>query len=150
MANQPTTSRPRPGLLWLARALIGVVFFFNVQCAIVFLLWPHNYAPGFELAGAPGEGMVQGMGVLFLMWNVPYALALWHPARFRVSLAEAALMQAIGVLGESALLLNLPPGHALLRQSVGRFILFDGIGLILLILAAALVFWPRRPEVDKC
>lgn len=119
--------------LWLARLLIGIVFFFNVQCAVVFLVAPQVYAPGFELAGASGEGMVRGMGILFLMWNVPYAVALWHPLKHRLSLVEAFLMQAIGVVGESLLLLGLEPGHEILRQSVARFILFDGLGLALLL-----------------
>ncbi len=124
--------------LWLARLLIAVVFFFNVQCAVAFITAPQAYAPGFELSGAPGAGMVQGMGILFLMWNVPYAVALWHPLRHKTALLEALAMQTIGVLGESLLLLNLEPGHALLRQSVGRFIIFDAIGLSLLILAVVL------------
>lgn len=122
--------------LWFARLLIGIVLIFNVQCALAFLISPQLYAPGFELSGAAGEGMVRGMGVLFLMWNVPYAVALSHPLRRRVSLWEALAMQAIGLAGESLLLLSLEPGHALLRASVGRFILFDGAGLLLLILAA--------------
>mgnify|MGYP006961825181 FL=1 len=132
--------------IWLARVLIGIVFFFNVQCAIAFLVAPEVYAPGFELGGAPGEGMVRGMGILFLMWNVPYGVALWHPLRLRVSLLEALVMQAIGVLGESLLLLNLEAGHTLLRQSVGRFIIFDGVGLGLLILAAMLIFNPSHKD----
>jgi len=119
--------------LWLSRLLIGVVFFFNVQCAIVFLIAPQLYAPGFELSGAAGEGMVRGMGILFLMWNVPYAVALWHPLKHRFSLIEAVVMQAIGVAGESLILLGLEPGHEVLRQSVERFILFDGLGLALLL-----------------
>ena len=132
--------------VWLARLLIGIVFFFNVQCAVAFLVSPEVYAPGFELGGAPGEGMLRGMGILFLMWNVPYGVALWHPLRHRVSLLEAVAMQAIGVLGESLLLLNLEAGHVLLRQSVGRFILFDAVGLGLLILAAILVFYPSHKD----
>src|ERR1035437_4336550 len=89
---------------WLARLLIGWVFFFNVQCAIAFLAAPQLYAGLFELSGPPGEGMLRGLGLLFLMWNVPYAVALWNPARQRTSLYEAIVMQAIGVLGESLLL----------------------------------------------
>ncbi len=50
-----------------------------------------------------------GMGVLFLMWNVPYAVALWHPLRHRISLYEALAMQAIGLLGESLIYLSLSP-----------------------------------------
>lgn len=133
-----------PGLrLWLSRLLIAVVLFFNVQCALAFLISPQLYAPGFELSGAAGEGMLRGMGVLFLMWNVPYAVALSHPVRRRVSLVEALAMQAIGLAGESLLLLGLEPGHALLRASVGRFILFDGLGLLLL--AGAWLLTTRSP-----
>jgi hypothetical protein len=121
---------------WLARLLIGLVFFFNVQCAILFLVAPQLYAASFELSGPPGEGMLRGLGLLFLMWNVPYAVALWNPVRQHTSLYEAVAMQAIGVLGETLLLLTFPAGHAEISASVGRFIIFDGSGLVLLGLAA--------------
>ena len=121
---------------WLARLLIGLVFFFNVQCAIAFLIAPQLYAASFELYGPPGEGMLRGLGLLFLMWNVPYAVALWNPVRQRTSLNEALVMQAIGVVGETLLLLTFPAGHAAIRASIERFILFDGSGLALLVLAA--------------
>ena len=125
-----------PGRLWLARVLIGVVLFFNVECALAFLWAPQNFVPGFELQGAAGSAAVRGMGILFLMWNVPYVLAAWHPLRHRLSLFEAMLMQTIGVIGESLLLGSLGGGHPVLTQSVTRFIAFDGSGVILLILAA--------------
>jgi hypothetical protein len=123
--------------IWPARLLIGVVFFFNVQCAVAFLAAPQAYAPSFELAGPAGEGMIRGLGVLFLMWNVPYAVALWHPFNYRVSLVEAVAMQVIGVTGETLLLAALPAGHDVIRLSVTRFIVFDASGLFLLLLA----FW---------
>jgi len=129
--SQPTLTR-----LWLGRLLIGSVFLWNVQCAIAFLLAPATFAPGFELGGVAGEAAVRGMGVLFLMWNVPYAVALWHPIRYRVSLYEAVAMQAIGLIGESLILWSLAGGHPLAAGSVARFIAFDGAGLVLLILAA--------------
>ncbi len=132
--------------LWLARLLIGVVFFFNVECALSFLIAPEIYAPGFELAGDPGVGMIRGMGVLFLMWNVPYAFALWNPAKFRVSLIQAIIMQAIGAAGETLLLVTFPEGHAVLRSSVLRFIVFDASGLVLLIAAC---FIARKSDHDK-
>jgi hypothetical protein len=121
--------------IWLVRLLIGMVFFFNVQCAVAFLVSPENYSPAFELAGVSGEGLVRGLGVLFLMWNVPYAVALWHPVRHFVSLSEAVGMQAIGVVGETLIWLGLPAVHALARGAVLRFIIFDGGGLVLLGLA---------------
>lgn len=135
--------------LWLSRLLIAAVFIWNVQCAVAFLVSPAPYAAGFELEGTTGEAMVRGMGVLFLMWNVPYAVALWHPVRFRVALAEALAMQSIGLLGESLILVSLPPVHSLARMSIARFIAFDAAGLLLLLAAAwsAAAFhglWPQR------
>ena len=127
---------PLPSKTWLARLLIGLVFFFNVQCALAFLIAPQDFAPAFELGGVPGEGMVRGLGILFLMWNVPYAVALWNPRRNRRSLYEVITMQAIGFGGETLLLLSFPAGHALVSAAVERFMLFDGCGLVLLVLAA--------------
>ena len=119
---------------WITRGLIGMVLFFNVQCAVVFLLQPESYVGGFDLAGVPGRLMVQGMGLLFLMWNVPYAFAVSDPVARRVSLIEAIIMQAIGVVGESVLLGTLPLGHWALKDTALRFIAFDGGGLVLLLL----------------
>jgi hypothetical protein len=133
-------SRPETIRLWLARLLIGIVLLWNVQCALAFLLVPATFAPGFELSGAAGAAAVRGMGVLFLMWNVPYAVALWHPVRHRVSLNEAVAMQTIGLIGESLILLSLGGAHPVAAGSVTRFIAFDGAGVVLLALAA----WTTR------
>lgn len=130
--------------IWPARLLIGIVFFFNVQCALAFLIAPQNYAPAFELSGAPGAGMVRGMGILFLMWNVPYAAALWQPMRHFFSLTEAVVMQTIGLVGETLIWLNLPVVHASARGSILRFIWFDGGGLVLLLAAWVIVYTLRK------
>jgi hypothetical protein len=122
--------------LWLCRLLIGIVLIWNVQCALIFLLAPATFAPGFELGGAAGAAAVRGMGVLFLMWNVPYAVALWHPVRHRVSLYEAVAMQTIGLIGESLILWSLGGAHPVAAGSVARFIAFDGAGVLLLAVAA--------------
>jgi hypothetical protein len=121
--------------LLFARLAIAPVILWNVQCALAFLFQPARFASGYELSGAPGEAALRGVGVLFLMWNVPYAVALWHPLRQRVSLYEALVMQAIGLLGETLIWLSLPPGHAVLGASLRRFIAFDSAGLALLLLA---------------
>jgi hypothetical protein len=121
---------------WLGRILIAIVFFINIQCAILFILWPGNYASGFELSGIVGGAYVRGTGLLFLMWNVPYAVALFDPVRHRVSLFEAIVMQSIGLLGETIILLTLGGSHTILASSLSRFILFDGMGLVLLVMAA--------------
>ncbi len=122
--------------IWIGRILIGAVVLWNVQCAVAFLAAPATYAPGFALSGPVGEALVRGIGVLFLMWNVPYVVALLHPVRHRVSLYEALAMQAIGLAGESLILRSLGAGHAVVSSTLLRFILFDGAGLILLAVAA--------------
>lgn len=112
---------------------------FNLQAALVFLLWPQNYISAFELEGVIGEAMLRGLGVLFLMWNVPYAVALWNPIRYRISLYEALLMQTIGLVGESIIYATLPEIHNLMRASILRYFAFDALGLLLLIAAAVLI-----------
>lgn len=119
---------------WLGRVLIGTVLFINVQCALLFFLQPRIYVSGFELEGSMGIVYVRGIGLLFLMWNVPYFVAVLDPMKYRVSLYEATVMQTIGLVGET-LLLSLPVGHQALHNTVRRFILFDAVGLVLLLLA---------------
>jgi hypothetical protein len=118
--------------LWLARLLISVVVAWNLQCALVFFLNPGAFAPGFELSGIPGEAALRGFAVLFVMWNIPYLVALWQPRRHRISLWEALVMQVIGVIGESLILIFLPSGHGVLHGSLLRFIFFDAAGVVLL------------------
>ncbi len=130
---------------WIARFLIAVVVFFNLQAAILFLIDPSTYAPGFEVSGVAGDALVRGMGILFIMWNVPYLVAVTDPLRRRVSLYEAIAMQAIGVAGESILLTTLPAGHAALRTTAWRFITFDAGGLFLLVIALILTMRSRKP-----
>ena len=124
--------------LWAARILIGLVIAWNLQAALIFLIAPQRIAPGFELAGLPGMVAVRGVGILFVMWNIPYLLACWHPRRRRTSLWEALAMQLVGVLGESAILLTLPAGHAALHSALLRFIAFDASGVVLLVAASVL------------
>lgn len=121
-----------------ARVLIGMVIAWNVQAALAFILSPGAYAPGFELSGIPGTAAVQGTALLFIMWNIPYLVACWHPRRHIVSLVEALVMQTIGLIGESALLLSIPVEHASLRASITRFIIFDATGLLALAIALGL------------
>ena len=132
--------------LWAARLLIAVVTLMNLQAAFQFMLQPERFAPGFEMNGTTGTAMTQGMGLLFLMWNIPYLFALIHPIRNFVSLVEAVIMQFIGVGGESLSYLKLTGEHPLLRSSVERFILFDGAGLILLLAALCITVRIRRMQ----
>ena len=54
-------------------------------------------------------------------------------------------MQAIGFFGETALLFTFSAGHAVLRTSIERFMLFDGSGLVFLLMAAWLISRRRQP-----
>lgn len=126
--------------LLLPRVLIFLVLAMNLQCALTYILDPLPYVAPFELSGEPGRAAVIGIGILFVMWQVPYAFALVHPLRNRRSLLEAVLMQAIGLVGETLLLGSIPLAHPALRASILRFIIFDASGLLLLIVAAAYIF----------
>jgi hypothetical protein len=116
----------------LARLLISVVLFFNLQCAIQFLISPASYSSSFELIGLSGDYSIRGMGILFLMWNVPYVFAAIHPVKNITSYLQSLIMQTIGLIGETFLYTTIPSGHLTLMFSISRFILFDGIGLLLI------------------
>lgn len=121
--------------LWISRLLIAIVTAWNLQAAIIFVVSPQSFVHAYELSGAAGEAAVRGVGILFLMWNVPYVFAALHPIRFRLGLVCALLMQLIGLLGESFILSSLSVENEVLRSSVLRFIIFDGTGLVLLFFA---------------
>ena len=126
--------------LWLARLLIAAVFFINVEVGLEFIIRPQIFAPGFEVSGVVGAVIVRAIGLLFLMWNVPYAFAAYHPMKQRISLYEALIMQTIGLVGESYILWNLPVGHPAATATITRFIAFDGGGLVALLIAFALTY----------
>jgi len=125
--------------LWLSRVLIGIVLFINIQSAVSFLIQPAKFAPAYELAGIPGDSAIRGFGVLFLMWNIPYIVAFLHPIKYRISLYESILMQSIGLVGESIIALGISQDHIILLNSIIRFVTFDGLGLIALIMAALIL-----------
>ncbi len=138
MMGTSTNNTSKPGIftrIWLGRILISAVVFANIQCALVFIFDPSDYLRAFDLSGIPGEIAIQGYGILFIMWNVPYLVAIIHPRRYQRSLYEAITMQTIGLLGESFLFLKLTPAYPNLRVSILRFIWFDGIGLVLLLVS---------------
>jgi hypothetical protein len=130
--------------IWLARLLIAVITAWNLQAAVSFLANPGPYVSAFELSGIAGAAALRGMAVLFVMWNVPYLVACWQPRRHRLSLWEAFAMQAVGVCGETFILLSLPPGHSLLVGSLLRFIAFDAAGLPALGAALLLAGSPKE------
>lgn len=139
--NQPATTNDRPARVrraaWLVRLAFALVFVINVQCAVSFVLWPGAYAGGFELEGVPGAAAVRGLGVAFLMWNATYPAVIANPRRFRALYAVVLAQQAVGLAGESWILLSLPAGHAALAASIVRFIAFDAAGLVLMAAAFA-------------
>ena len=117
---------------WSARLAVAIVFVGNIQCALYFLLFPENYAPSFELSGVAGIAAIQGLAVAFLMWNATYPLVFINPSRHRTLFAIVLVQQAIGLLGESLILSGVGPDHALLRESITRFIVFDAAGLVIM------------------
>jgi hypothetical protein len=138
--------------LWTARGALGLVLTWNLQAALAFIVAPDAHAPGFEVEGVPGQVVVRGFGILFLMWNVPYMAALVHPMRQIVPFACAVVAQLIGLAGETWMFFTLSPGHETLRATGLRFIAFDGAGFFLLAVTFALVLHLRqsvsRPQVD--
>lgn len=120
----------------LARIFIALVILWNFQAAIMFLVWPDRLLLAYELQGAAGIAALRGIGLLFLMWNIPYMVAVWNPVKYRISLYEALVMQTIGLVGEAIIYFSLPEIHNLLRGSIMRFIVFDALGLVLLAIAA--------------
>ena len=121
--------------LWCTRIAFGLVFIINVQCALQFVFTPDVYVGAYELEGIAGTIALQGMGIAFLMWNTTYPFFIARPIKWRVVGVIILAQQAVGLIGESLLLACLPSGHEILATSIQRFILFDGIGL--LVMAAA-------------
>lgn len=124
----------------VSSGLIGLVFIINIQAGMAFFISPDHFLAAYQINGVPGKAAISGIGLLFLMWNIPYAFALWNPIRFRTSIIQACLMQGLGVIGESIILFRIPDiGYASLTSSIKRFIYFDSIGLLLLVLAFILI-----------
>ena len=121
--------------VWLARIAVAVVFAWNIECIVQFLMHPESYAASFELSGAPGAAAIQGIAVAFLMWNATYPLVIWDPVRHRTLFGVVLAQQAIGLVGESCILFGLGSGHEVLRGSLARFIAFDACGLAIMALA---------------
>jgi hypothetical protein len=128
----------------IAKTLIGIVLFINLDAAFSFMFSPGDFAPAFELSGQPGIAMIRGVGLLFLMWNVPYVIALINPIRFSIALLSSVVMQAIGVIGETFILLSVTGSHPQITASTIRFIIFDAGGFVLLIIAGWVVIQSRK------
>ncbi len=130
--------------IWFARLAVGLVLVWNLTAAVPFALSPAAHAPGFEVSGAGGEALVRGLGIAFLMWQVPYLPVIWHPGRHRALFAVLLAMQVVGLAGESWMMAGLPAGHASLRAIGWRFVAFDGAGLVLMGIAYGLLHLQRH------
>jgi len=131
--------------IWTARIFIAIVLLINLFCAVEFILKPSEYMGSYGLSGEVGRVVMIGYGILFLMWQVPYFFALANPVKHKISLFQANLMQAVGLIGETLLLRTIPAEFAILRGSVTRFIIFDAVGLAFLIVAAILIGLWKEP-----
>nr|AHF24240.1 hypothetical protein [uncultured bacterium Contig224] len=132
--------------IWIARVLVTAVFAINVQCAIQFIAWPESYTYAYQLSGASAEAVVRGYGICFLMWNATYPPVIAAPHRYRVLFIVVIAQQLIGLVGESLLLASLgqAAGLGTLAASITRFIIFDGAGAVLLVIAFALTMRAAR------
>ena len=141
--NLPTESRKDPTIIWIIRFLIALVFTSNILCAIQFVVNPSGYIQQFDLVGEAGTVVIRSLGILFIMWNVPYAIAIYQPYRYSVALISALMMQLIGFIGETWIYFGI---HSLMntRSSILRFMVFDFAGLLLLSVAFALLFNKRK------
>lgn len=121
--------------LWAARISLALVFIINLQCCFGFIVFPEQFIGAYELVGVPGIVALQGLAVAFLMWNATYPIAIFNPIKYKIVFIIVLIQQAIGLIGESFIFLNIDNAHALLQASVLRFIIFDGAGLILMLIS---------------
>lgn len=142
MAEEP--SKHQGLFVWIVRVAFSVVFIMNVMCALSFIVQPGAYAGAYELSGVSGETAVAGMGIAFLMWNCTYPLFIVRPCTQRALGVIILVQQLVGLVGETALLTRLPGTHTLLASSLERFIVFDGVGFVIMIVSFALLAWDLR------
>lgn len=119
----------------IARILILLVFASNMYCAISFFLTPEAFTSAYQLSGEGAAAAIAGLGVAFAMWNVTYIPLIVFPYRFKVLFIVVLFQQIIGIAGETWIYQSLGISQALLASSIMRFIIFDAIGLVLLVIA---------------
>lgn len=140
MISRGTSNRT----VWATRICFALVFIVNVQCAVQFVANPAGFMGGFGLSGPEGQLAVAGLGMAFLMWNATYPLFIWQPQRFPVLGAVILAQQIIGLVGETALYLQMGSLAAVAGPATLRFICFDGAGLVLMGAAFALFRRSRK------
>lgn len=135
---QAAQTRHAASIFLLSRILLGVVIIFNLECALEFIVRPANYITSFDLSGSAGMAVIRSIGILFIMWNIPYMIGVINPTKHFICLLCALIMQGIGVIGESWVYLTIPD-LVNTRLSISRFILFDFIGFIFILIATILI-----------
>lgn len=63
------------------------------------------------------------------------SIFIYKPEKYHIIGIVILAQQAIGLVGETTILLGLQSGHEMLYASILRFIAFDGIGLLLMIIS---------------
>ena len=119
------------------RICFCVVFLLNIQCAL-----------GFALEGPAGLAAIRGIGVAFLMWNATYPVFIVAPRKFKVLGWVVIVQQVVGLVGESFILVSIASmsGMELLRSSILRFIIFDGAGLVIMVISFIVLLKTRTSE----
>jgi len=130
--------------------MVLTVFILNVQCALQFIFLPYNFMWAYELDGVSGRVALQGIGVAFLMWNVTYPIVIFNPAKYMMVYGIVLIQQLVGFVGESYLLTTIPLEHYILRESIIRFIVFDGAGFVMMVIPfIALLIYLKREKTHK-
>lgn len=137
MRAKMKTSKPRKMhvAIWSARLAFVFFFFWNIQCALSFLMHPADQAFAFGLAGLAGEAAIRGIAIAFLMWNVTYPLVILDPIKYRTVSYLVIVQQAVGLIGECWILATVRQSEVLLSSQITRFIYFDAAGLLIMSLA---------------
>lgn len=146
--NLPQDSRKSTAARWGARGAVLAVLLWNLSAALPFILAPEAYASAFELSGTVGAVLTRSIGVLFVMWVIPYFPVLRDPERYRMFLMVIIIQQLIGLGAETWMAFTLPAGHAALLATGRRFIAFDAAGMVLLTVAWMLTHH-AAPDVAK-
>lgn len=131
---------------WVVRLVFAAVFAINVYCAIQFIIEPQTYIAAYQLEGAGGEAAIRGYGITFLMWNATYPLFIIMPKKQKVLGGIIIAQQLIGCLGEIYILGGVPTiGYETLISATIRFIAFDAVGLIFMVISYAWMIHADKP-----
>ena len=128
-------------LIWIARISVSLVFLFNIQSALIFLIRPELFMGAYELSGEVGQATIRGIGILFLMWNVTYPWVIKNPIKHIIIYHIVLLQSLIGIIGESWIFFTIRDSTPVLAESIQRFILFDGIGFIIMLIPFILILF---------